>query len=138
VVEAGRTVGFVSTMDVLRGLLGLPAAHPQSFPHQALGYTWSDDQALGEVSAAHAPDGPGLIALTHGGAYVPETLMWVEPARNIRQRLTDWWRAPEKRSSNAAAWIERGELRFRFAPLSDGAELSRAWEELAPKIHFGA
>src|SRR5262249_1008204 len=31
--EHGRAVGFVSALDVVRGLLGMPSAHPSQFPH---------------------------------------------------------------------------------------------------------
>jgi CBS domain-containing membrane protein len=45
VVDASaRVVGFVSALDVVRGLLGLAATHPAAFPHldAETGVTWTD------------------------------------------------------------------------------------------------
>lgn len=60
---AGRVVGFVSALDLLCGMLGLPAPHPAAFPHvdERTGLVWTDDRPLGYEHVEAAPDGPGVL-----------------------------------------------------------------------------
>src|SRR5205085_5868355 len=64
----GRAVGFVSALDLLRGLLGEPAPHPSVFPHleQRTGLAWTDEHPLAFDHVEAAPDGAGLLLLIHG------------------------------------------------------------------------
>ena len=124
--EAGTAVGMVSSVDVIRGLMGLPAPHPQSFPHldRETGLTWTDDRPLemGEIMAA--PEGPGLLLLVHGGAGVPERIVWAEAPEDIRDRLAEMLAAPQP--GLLGSWLEHGSLRFRAAASSEPAERSEA------------
>jgi CBS domain-containing protein len=124
--EAGRAVGVVSALDVIRGLMGLPAPHPVSFPHldRETGLTWTDDRALepGELQAA--PDGPGVLVLLHGGAGVPERVIWAESATNVRHRLGEMLATTQP--GLLASWLERGGLRFRAAPAPTETERAAA------------
>jgi hypothetical protein len=115
--EQGRVAGLVSALDVLRGLLGLPAPHPASFPHvdRELGLVWTDDQPLVADGLEAAPAGPGLIVLTHGGAGIPERVVWVEASRDVYARLTDMVSTPQSEQPVLAYWLGRGPLRFRAA-----------------------
>jgi CBS domain-containing protein len=111
----GRVAGMVSALDVMRGLLGLPAVHPASFPHldPELGLIWTDDQPLVAGGLEAAPDGPGIIVLTHGAAGIPERVVWVESARDVYTRLTDLVSTPQTEQPVLAYWLGRGPLRFR-------------------------
>jgi hypothetical protein len=115
--DDGRAVGLVSALDVLRGLLGLPAVHPAGFPHldPATGLVWSDDQPLDPDAAALAPERPGLLALVHGGPGRAERLVWAEAADDVRARLAALLAAPEDQEPLLAWWLGRGSLRFRVA-----------------------
>jgi CBS domain-containing protein len=116
----GRVAGMVSALDVMRGLLGLPAVHPASFPHldPELGLVWTDDQPLVAGGLEAAPDGPGIIVLTHGGAGIPERVVWVESARDVYTRLTDLVSTPQTEQPVLAYWLGRGPLRFRATAVS--------------------
>lgn len=64
-----------------------------------------------EVQAA--PEGPGVLALLHGGVAVPERVIWAESSESVRRRLIEMLTAaqPEPRAS----WLGHGGLRFRAA-----------------------
>ena len=87
----GRAVGMVSALDVIRGLLGLPTPHPASFPHldHETQFSWTDDLPLELEEIEAAPDGPGIVVLLHGGARVPERLVWAEASESVRGRLRE-------------------------------------------------
>jgi CBS domain-containing protein len=132
----GRAVGYVSSVDVLRGLFGLLAPHPAGFSHydRETGAIWTDDAMLDEASADRAPDGPGLLVLLHGGPRMSETVVWAESVRNVRERLRDLVRSPQTHSPQLAFWIERGQLRFRASALPDEAHRSRLAAKLLDRV----
>lgn len=124
--EAGAAVGMVSSLDVIRGLMGLPAPHPASFPHvdRETGLSWTDDRPLemGEIVAA--PEGPGVLLLVHGSAGVPERVVWAEASEDIRGRLVEMLTAAQP--GLLRSWLEHGGLRFRAAAAPEQAERSDA------------
>jgi CBS domain-containing protein len=127
VVDAGGyVVGMVSALDIIRGLMGLPAPHPASFPHldRETGLSWTDDLPLelGEIHAA--PDGPGVLVLLHGGAGVAERVLWAESSESIRDRLKEMLTTVQP--GLLGAWLGYGGLRFRAASAPDPAERSDA------------
>lgn len=86
--EQDKVVGFVSSLDVIRGLVGLPASHPPAFPHQEpeSGLDWTPTLPL----TAHNVDrsasaGPGMLVLTAAGA--PDEVVWAEASSDVRARL---------------------------------------------------
>lgn len=98
VVDAeGRAVGVASSIDVIRGLLGLPAAHPSAFPHwdRARGVSWTDDTLLDLERLDVAPDEAGVLALIRGGKDLEERVVWAESAHNVRTRLYDILSRPQ-------------------------------------------
>lgn len=113
--ETERAVGIVSGLDVVRGLLGIPAGHPAAFPHldRETGLVWTDDLPLEARRVALAPQGPGLIVLIHGGAGVPERAVWAEACEEVRSRLGDMLARPQP--DLLGAWLDHGSLRFRAA-----------------------
>jgi CBS domain-containing protein len=133
--DDGRTVGVLSALDVVRGLLGIPAVHPRSFPHldRELGLVFSDDQPLVADGLDDAPAGPGLILLVHGGAGVPERVVWAEAAHDVHARLTDMVNTPQSDRPILDYWLSRGPLRFRTAAAAE-SELPRALERLARRV----
>lgn len=124
--EKGRVVGMVSSLDLIRGLLGLPVPHPASFPHldSETGLSWTDELPLDLHEIHAAPDGPGLLMLLHGAAGAPERVLWAEAAESVRSRLTDMLTAPQP--DLLASWLEHGGLLFRAASAPDPAERAEA------------
>lgn len=132
----GKAVGMVSSLDVVRGLLGLPAAHPATFPHydKRTGLTWTEDRILSFERVEAAPDDPGLLVLVLGGAGVHERIVWAEASVNVRGRLIEMLAQPSAQPSHLVAWLGRPELRFRTAKVVDPeqreAALTAAVEEM--------
>jgi CBS domain-containing protein len=124
----GRAVGIVSALDVVRGLLGVPAVHPAAFPHldPELGLVWTDDHPLAQESLEAAPDGPGLIVLVHGGAGIPERVVWAEAAQDVYTRLTDMLSTPQTAQPVLDFWLRRGSLRYRAAAVREDDRRRRA------------
>ena len=124
--ERGRAVGMVSSLDVIRGLLGLPAPHPAAFPHLdwETGLSWSDDLPLETGEIAAAPEGPGVLVLLFGGAGVSDRIVWAESSEDLRGRLRQMLMTPQ--AELLAAWLEHGGLRFRVASAPDPAERAEA------------
>jgi CBS domain-containing protein len=136
VVDArGQVVGMVSAVDIIRGLLGLPAPHPASFPHldRETGLSWTDDLPLDLDEIHAAPDGPGVLVLLHGGVGVAETVLWMESAESVRHRLRTMLTTDQP--GLLGAWLEHGGLRFRAASAPDADERSDA---LASILRRGA
>jgi hypothetical protein len=127
--DNGEAVGFLSLLDVMRGVLGIPAAHPEGFPHyeQETDAVWSDPQPLEEAHIDAAPTGPGVIALIHGGRHRPEVIVWADSTNDVRARLLDLVSEPQPQ---LARWLEDGELRFRAASLRDADKRKAVSERL--------
>jgi len=128
--DDGRTVGVVSALDVVRALLGRPVVHPAPFPHldPETGLIWTDDTPLEPGELGAAPDGPGLLVLLYGGAFVPERLVWAESCQSVRARLTEMLTTPQE--PDLAAWLDKRPLRFRAAGLKDPRRRRRVLEQL--------
>lgn len=133
VVDAeGRAIGVVSALDVIRGLLGLPIAHPAAFPHldEETHLTWTDDVPMDLDHLDVAPDGPGLLQLVHGGAGLPERVVWIESCENVYTRLTDMLAEPQRDQPILSWWLAQKPLRFRAAAAADPVERRKALEVL--------
>ena len=123
---SGRAVGIVSSLDVVRGLMGLPTPHPASFPHldPETGLAWTDDVPLVTDEIGAAPEGPGVLVLRHGGAGTPEKVIWAESAPSVRRRLQEILTTTPP--ALLSAWLERGGLRFRAASAASEPERAAA------------
>ncbi len=132
VIDGERAVGIVSSLDVVRGLLGMPTRHPNTFPHYDVetGMVWTDDYPLDHAHVEAAPDGPGVVLLIRGGAGKAETIIWGEAAENVRDRLLEYLHTKSGGSTVISYWRDRGELRFRAAQSEDPAECEAALEHL--------
>lgn len=129
--EAGRAVGMVSAVDVVRALAGLPSRHPAAFPHldTKTGLVWTDDTALDKAHRGAAPEGPGLILLVHDAPGVPRRVVWAESAADVRARLRAMFTLPQE-SRELARWLEDpARLRFRVGVSSDTAALGQGLVE---------
>jgi hypothetical protein len=117
----GRAVGIASALDVIRGLLGLPALHPSAFPHwdSTRGVSWCDDTLLEVDRLDAAPDAPGAFALIRGGKGIEERVVWAEAAHNVRTRLYDLLARPQSEQPMLARLLEsHSDLRFRAAAIA--------------------
>lgn len=134
----GRAIGVVSALDVVRGLLGLPAAHPPAFPHldEETRLTWTDDVPLDVDRLDMAPDGPGLLQLVHGGAGLPERVVWVESCENVYTRLTDMLAEPQTDQPVLAWWLAQNSMRFRAAAAADPIQRGKALEVLRARARL--
>ena len=137
--ERGRAIGMVSTVDVVRALMGLPVRHPAAFPHRdaKTGVTWSDDTPLTQQAIEAAPDGPGVLALVHGAASIPERVVWVGSTNNVQTRLIDMLSRPQD-DAELSRWLEHPEhLRFRTAAIPDRKVRERVAETVGATAHAG-
>lgn len=89
--ESGCAVGMLGSLDVLRGMTGLPVPHPSAFPHYepATGLVWSDDTPLDAEHARDTPPQPGVFVLVHAPRGRPNRLVWSEATENVRARLLE-------------------------------------------------
>jgi hypothetical protein len=86
---SGAAVGMLSSLDLLRALVGIPARHPETFPHwdEATGVPWTDDWPLESELTSHAPEAAGVLALTTGRAGERDATVWVEACARLRERV---------------------------------------------------
>lgn len=124
--KGGTAVGMLSTLDVIRGLIGLPAPHPAAFPHvdRETGLTWTDDTPLERGEIQVAPEGPGVLVLLHGSAGMPEQVVWAEAPESVRHRLVEMLTTTQP--PPLASWLEHGGLRFRAAAVRLPSEREEA------------
>lgn len=119
----GAAVGMVSTLDLLRALLELPARHPAAFPHwDASTHTsWTDDRPLEAENALHAPDASGVLLLVTSRRGKRDAIVWVEACPNVRARVL----ACASRSTHQEPALTRvlalDGLRFRASHVDDPA-----------------
>lgn len=94
-----RVVGYIGALDVVRGLLGLPARHPDTFPHYdaVACVSWTNDLPLRVEALAHAPDGPGLLRLIRTRVGVRDRVFLSEATPNVRARVQELLQSAELR-----------------------------------------
>ena len=119
--DANQVVGMLSAVDVIRGLVGLPAQHPAAFPHFDVktGLQWTDDAVLEMNRVEVAPDGPGLLLLIYSVPGAPDVVAWAESANNVQTRLLDILSLPQENPELNRSLGHRAHLRFHAA--SSGA-----------------
>lgn len=117
----GKAVGVVSALDVVRGLLGMPATHPATFPHydHETGLSWTDDVPLEMDRVEAAPAGPGVLVLVEGGRGRADRIVWAEATHELRTRLLDLLALPQTHLPRLALVLELPDLRFRAASVDD-------------------
>lgn len=117
----GRAVGMVSSLDLLRALIGFPAKHPATFPHYdaELGVAFGDMVLFDAEHINEAPEGPGILVLSIGGVGRTECDVWVESSMMLRARLDEMLRPPPESAPELARLLERRDLRFRCVEVAD-------------------
>jgi CBS domain-containing protein len=117
----GRAVGMVSSLDLLRAVLGLPGRYPSTFPHfdAATGVSWTDIAPLDVEHARAAPTGAGVLILSTGGVRRSERDLWVESPSALRVRLLELLENPPIDIPALTRILERSDLRFRCAAVAD-------------------
>lgn len=112
----GKVAGFVSSLDVIRGLVGLPPSHPPAFPHQEpeSGLAWTPTLPLtAEHVEQSAVKGPGMLVLTAKDA--PDDVVWAEASKDVRARLRMFLSAQHNLPDAVAERLRASELGFRSA-----------------------
>lgn len=117
----GRAIGMVSSLDLLRAVLGMPTAFPGTFPHYdaELGVSWTSLLPFDDAHVGAAPDAGGVLVLSLGGFRRTETDLWVESSPALRTRLVEILAAPQSDLPALARVLERRDLRFRCAVTAD-------------------
>jgi CBS domain-containing protein len=121
--DEGKVIGFVSSLDVVRGLVGLPTTHPPAFPHQepGSGLAWTGALPLTAAQVERfAPAGPGMLVLTAAGA--PDEVVWAEAAGHVRARLLEFVRGDHKLPELIADQLAAGDLEFKAAGFDRAGE----------------
>jgi CBS domain-containing protein len=124
VVDAtGAAVGMLSTLDVLRAMLGMPAHHPATFPHwdASTETSWTDDWSLVEENLAHAPDAPGVLVLVNEQMGRRHAAVWVEPCANLRYRVSTLIRG-EADDPGLVRVLSNADVCFRASAVEDDAQ----------------
>jgi CBS domain-containing protein len=132
----GSAVGMLSTLDVLRALLGLPTRHPSTFPHwdETTGVSWTDDWPLEEESFTQAPDGPGVVTLVTGHAGDVDVIVWAEACTNVRARVRELASLPAQQEPALARVLALRDLRFRAALVREESARSRIVATLRDRL----
>ncbi len=118
--EDVRLVGMLSAVDLVRGLVGLPAKFPEAFSRydQQTGMVWSDDEPLSSESVRElCPESAGLFVLIRGGRGIPENVGWAESVENLKGRLLALITTPPSTAMERDLRSRR--LRFRWAQERD-------------------
>lgn len=133
---AGGTVGMLSTLDLLRALLGMPTPHPASFPHwdASTETSWSDDAVLDEDHADQAPTGPGVLVISTSFVGESESVMWVESCEDVRARALAMVTWPMQQEPQLLQILARPGLRFRAARVADEAKRARVLATLRDRV----
>jgi CBS domain-containing protein len=119
----GAAVGMVSTLDVLRALLDIPARHPVAFPHwdPLTRTSWTDDWPLDDESHRHAPDGAGVLVLVTFHRGQRDAVAWAEASANLRARVREFASQPARQEPALARVLASAGLHFRTSSVEDPA-----------------
>lgn len=133
---AGETVGMLSTLDLLRALLGMPTPHPASFPHwdSSTETSWCDDAVLDQEHAERAPSGPGVLVISTSFTGEAESVVWVESCEDVRSRVLALVACPTQQEPSLVRVLARPGLRFRAARLVDEAQRARVLATLQDRV----
>ncbi len=119
----GAAVGMLSTLDLLRALLELPARHPAAFPHwdPSTRTSWTDDWPLEAENARHAPDASGVLLLVTSRRGQRDAIVWVEACSNVRARVLAYASRSTHQEPALTRVLALDGLRFRASHVDDPA-----------------
>jgi hypothetical protein len=125
----GRATGMLSSLDVIRGLAGLPVSHPAVFPYfDSTHVQWSDDASFDAERVAIAPDRPGMLLLISSEPGLPDSARWAESVTNVRIRLNELLSVPQHNPELSRLLEHGSRLRFRAAfPTGPERQLIPHW-----------
>jgi CBS domain-containing protein len=145
----GRVAGMVSSLDLVRALVGFPIQHPPTFPHRdtelGLVISWSDPLPLTMEHFSTVPSTAGVLVLSQGGAKQVEHDVWAEDCNVLRTRLVDLLETPQEAPGLArllgSSWAASAKpsltmtnLRFRFTEISDPRERASVARRIRARI----
>lgn len=143
----GRVAGMVSSLDVVRAMVGFPVQHPATFPHldTTLGgvvLSWSDPLPLAPEHLRAVPSTPGVLVLSQGGVKRVEHDVWAEPCNVLRTRLVELLETPQDDPRLAKLLQKQPSskskppdvLRFRFAEVADPHERTSIARRICDRI----
>jgi CBS domain-containing protein len=124
---SGVAVGMLSTLDLLRAVLDMPARHPTAFPHWdvATRVSWTDDWTLEPENLDRAPGGGGVLQLVRASAGEPDEVVWVEACASVRARLVEMTSSSVSHAPALVRVLALRGLRFRSASVNDEAARAR-------------
>jgi CBS domain-containing protein len=137
--EAGRATGTISALDVVRGLLGRPLRHRETFPHRddRFGLTWSNDHDFVAAGSSDVPDAPGVLVLFEGPSRREGTMRWVASCSSLRECVEEL--TSQEAPPDIARTLATVGLRYSFALVFDpdrrdgvAAELRDSLRDAAP------
>jgi hypothetical protein len=119
----GAAVGMLSTLDLLRALLDLPARHPAAFPHwdPSTCTSWTDDRPLDAENARHAPDASGVLLLVISRRAGRDAIVWVETCPNVRAQVLAYASHLTHQEPALTRVLALEGLRFRASHVEDPA-----------------
>ena len=119
--EAGRATGTLTALDVVRGLLGKPLRHPETFPHRddRFGLTWSNDHELVAAGSSDVPDAPGVLVLFEGASRHEGAMRWIESCSSLRECIEELTSASPAVTTELGLVLEKKGLRYSFALVFD-------------------
>lgn len=126
VVDRGKVVGFVSSVDVLAALVGTVPVRPTTFPphRDAHGLCWSEPVDLRPERLVGLPEGPGFLALIHGGTFRRERVILIEAPFHLARRAEELVSGRCALPRELEAWWGWGSLRLTYA-IHEGSEDTR-------------
>jgi len=126
--DEGHAVGFVSVLDVLRGLRGRPARHPDVFSRydRATGLAWTEPQRFDPGVLDEVPQGPGVYTLTVVVPGEEDRVVWSEVCADLRRRLEEILTVPRMAPPHLADLVRGDALQLRFATAASATALRDA------------
>lgn len=115
--EEGHAVGFVSVLDVLRGLRGRPTRHPDAFSRydRSTGLTWTEPVRFDLGVLDEVPQGPGVYTLTVVVPGAEDRVVWSEVCADLRRRLEEILTIPRMAPPHIARLVHNDGLQLRYA-----------------------
>lgn len=115
--EDGRAVGYVGSLDVVRGLIGAPVPHPEAFNtyDTQTGASWTKEATLSMENVELIPDGPGVISLVRCKPGEQDRVVWSAGSQNVRTKAIGILSGAEPTLAHLADDLDAGVLRFRAA-----------------------
>lgn len=130
----GVAVGILSSLDIVRAMMGKVPAHPnvRADFDEHTGLLWTADERLDLEHVQHAPEAPGLFLLTDRSQEGLDRVVWIEAVDDIRARLMELILRRAARPVPIASAIEKGALHFRAALEPNAAAREQKLAELVP------